>query len=132
VAGITPQEFVAKWSTVELTEKAGSQSHFIDLCRLLDQPSPTEADPTGDWYTFEKGATKDPGPTTGKRGWADVWKKSCFAWEYKGTHANLEKAYQQLQQYRESLASMRNCKTLELRFCGLVTEGSVRFDLIRG
>jgi type II restriction/modification system DNA methylase subunit YeeA len=103
VAGITPQEFIAKWTEVSLTEKAASQSHFIDLCRLLDQPSPIEADPTGDFYTFEKGATKAPGPTEGKRGWADVWKKGCFAWEYKGPHANLDKAYQQLQQYRESL-----------------------------
>jgi hypothetical protein len=32
----------------------------------------------------------------------------------------------------DRLASMRNCKTLEPSFCGLVTEGSVRFDLIRG
>jgi hypothetical protein len=32
-----------------------------------------------------------------------VWKKGHFAWEYKGPKANLEKAYQQLQQYRESL-----------------------------
>jgi type II restriction/modification system DNA methylase subunit YeeA len=103
VVGISPQEFVARWAEVTLTEKASSQSHFIDLCRLLDQPTPTEADPAGDFYTFEKGATKAPGPTTGKRGWADVWKKGRFAWEYKEPHANLEKAYQQLQQYRESL-----------------------------
>src|SRR5215203_5372081 len=84
VAGITPQEFVAKWAKVALTEKAASQSHFIDLCRLLDQPTPTEADPTGDFYAFEKGAEKSPGVTSGKRGWADVWKKGYFAWEYKG------------------------------------------------
>ena len=56
MAGVSPQEFVANWSGVELTEKAASQSHFIDVCRLLDQPTPTEADPTGDFYTFEKGA----------------------------------------------------------------------------
>ena len=105
MAGITPQEFVARWSNVELTERASSQSHFIDLCRLLDQPTPTEADPTGDSYTFERGAAKAAGPTKGKRGWADVWKKGHFAWEYKGPHANLDKAYQQLQQYRESLES---------------------------
>jgi type II restriction/modification system DNA methylase subunit YeeA len=103
MAGISPQKFIAKWSASELTERASSQSHFIDLCRLLDQPTPTEADPAGDWYTFEKGATKAPGPTEGKRGWADVWKKGCFAWEYKGPHANLDKAYQQLQQYQQSL-----------------------------
>ena len=103
MARLTPQGFVTKWSAVTLTEKAASQSRFIDLCRLLDQPTPTEADPTGDFYTFEKGATKAPGPTEGKRGWADVWKKGYFAWEYKGPHSNLDKAYQQLQQYRESL-----------------------------
>src|SRR5215204_5188050 len=103
VAGITPQEFVARWAEATLTEKASSQSHFIDLCHLLDQPTPAEVDPAGDFYTFEKGAEKAPGLTTGKRGWADVWKKGCFAWEYKGPHANLEKAFQQLQQYRESL-----------------------------
>jgi type II restriction/modification system DNA methylase subunit YeeA len=103
VAVISPQEFVSSWRDVELTERASSQPHFIDLCRLLGQPTPTEADPTGDFYTFERGATKTAGPTKGKRGWADVWKKGHFAWEYKGPHANLEKAYQQLQQYRESL-----------------------------
>jgi len=103
VAGVSPQEFVSSWGNVELTERASSQSHFIDLCRLLGHPTPTEADPTGDFYTFERGATKAAGPTKGKRGWADVWRKGHFAWEYKGPHANLEKAYQQLQQYRESL-----------------------------
>ncbi|MDP8900158.1 MAG: hypothetical protein M3N33_03225 [Actinomycetota bacterium] len=81
VVGITPQEFVAKWGASTLTEKAASQSHFEDLCRLLDQPTPTDADQTGDFYTFEKGATKAAGPTKGKRGWADVWKKGHFAWE---------------------------------------------------
>ena len=93
VGGINPQEFVAKWSASTLTEKAASQSHFEDLCRLLDQPTPTNADQAGVFYTFEKGATKTAGVTQGKRGWADVWKKGCFAWEYKGPHANLDKAY---------------------------------------
>ncbi len=32
-----------------------------------------------------------------------MWKKGCFAWEYKGQHANLDKAYDQLLQYREAL-----------------------------
>src|SRR5829696_4470308 len=105
VAGITPQEFVARWAEITLTEKASSQSHFIDLCHLLDQPTPAEVDPAGEFYTFEKGAEKAPGLTTGKRGWADVWKKGCFAWEYKGPHANLDKAYQQLLQYQGSLGT---------------------------
>lgn len=62
MTGITPQEFVARWAEVTLNEKQAAQPHFIDLCRLLDQPTPTEADPAGDFYTFEKGATKRPGP----------------------------------------------------------------------
>ena len=71
-------DFVAKWRHVELTERASAHSHFIDLCRLVDHPTPVEADPKGEWFTFERGLTK----RTGKRGWADVWKRGYFAFEY--------------------------------------------------
>src|SRR5215203_6530565 len=103
MAGLTPQEFVSRWRWVTLKERSASQSHFIDLCRLVDQPTPTEADPTGDFYTFECGAEKSAELTGEGHGCADVWKKGHFAWEYKGPRANLDKAYQQLQPYRESL-----------------------------
>ena len=96
---LSPQEFVAKWRHATLKERSASQSHFNDLCALLGQPTPTEADPTGRWYTFEAGA----GKTDGGQGWADVWKMGYFAWEYKGQHADLDRAYRQLLQYRESL-----------------------------
>ncbi len=96
---MTPQEFIAKWRRVELKERTASQSHFNDLCRLLDLPDPTTADPKGEWFTFEKGASK----TTGGEGWADVWRKDCFAWEYKGKHKNLDKAFAGLQQYAIAL-----------------------------
>ena len=98
-AALTPQTFVAKWRNVTLKERSASQSHFNDLCRLLGQQNPTEADPTGRWYTFEAGASK----SSGGEGWADVWKMGYFAWEYKGGHADLDRAYRQLLQYRESL-----------------------------
>ena len=55
---MTPQEFIAKWRAVELKERSASQSHFNDLCRLLGVDDPITADPKGDWFTFEKGATK--------------------------------------------------------------------------
>ncbi len=32
------------------------QEHFIDLCRLLGEPTSAEAYPTGDAYCFERGA----------------------------------------------------------------------------
>jgi len=47
-----PSEFIAKWKAVELKERSAAQSHFNDLCRMLDGPSPTDADPTGEWYCF--------------------------------------------------------------------------------
>ena len=75
VDAITPGAFIAKWRASELKESSASQEHFIDLCRLLGEPTPAEADPTGEWYCFERGARKD----TGGDGWADVWKRSCFA-----------------------------------------------------
>jgi len=96
---VTPQEFIRKWHASSLRERQGSQEHFIDLCRLLGQKTPAEADPDGSWYCFEKGATKYGGGD----GWADVWMKGHFAWEYKGKHKDLDAAYGQLLRYRESL-----------------------------
>ena len=96
---MTPGEFIAKWRDSELKERSGSQEHFIDLCRLLGEPTPAEADPTGDRYCFERGARKD----SGGDGWADVWKRHHFAWEYKGRRANLDAAFAQLRQYALAL-----------------------------
>ncbi len=96
---MTPADFIAKWRAAELKERSAAQEHFIDLCRLLGEPTPAEADPTGERYCFERGARKD----TGGDGWADVWKRGCFAWEYKGKHANLDAAFNQLRQYALAL-----------------------------
>ena len=96
---MTPVAFVAKWRVAELKERSAAHEHFIDLCRLLDEPTPAEADPAGDWYCFERGARKD----TGGDGWADVWKRHHFAWEYKGKHADLDAAFNQLRQYALAL-----------------------------
>jgi type II restriction/modification system DNA methylase subunit YeeA len=97
--GITIPEFVSRWQRATLTESAGSQSHFIDLCNALGQPTPAEVDQEGNTYTFEKGVRK----VAGGEGFADVWMKDFFAWEYKGKHKDLKAAYQQLLQYREDL-----------------------------
>lgn len=96
---MTPHEFLDKWRHVELKERSASQSHFNDLCALLGVIDPISADPKGEWFAFEKGATK----TSGGEGWADVWKRGHFAWEYKGKRKNLDAAYQQLLQYSVAL-----------------------------
>ncbi|MGL4237086.1 class I SAM-dependent DNA methyltransferase [Tabrizicola sp.] len=96
---MTPQDFIAKWRATELKERSASQSHFNDLCRLLGLDDPITADPKGAWFTFEKGASK----TSGGEGWADVWRKDCFAWEYTGKRKDLTAAFAQLQQYAIAL-----------------------------
>ena len=96
---MTPGEFISKWRASELKESSAAQEHFIDLCRLLGEQTPAEADSKGTHYCFERGARKD----TGGDGWADVWKRGCFAWEYKGQRANLDKAFDQLRQYALAL-----------------------------
>lgn len=96
---MTPAAFIAKWRNTELKERSASQEHFLDLCGLLDIETPATADPKGEWFTFEKGASK----TGGGEGWADVWRKHCFAWEYKGKKKDLGRAFAQLQQYAIAL-----------------------------
>ena len=96
---MTPYEFITKWHASELKERSAAQEHFIDLCRLLGEPTPAEADPTGEAYCFERGARKD----TGGDGWADVWKRHHFAWEYKGQRADLDAAFGQLRLYALAL-----------------------------
>lgn len=96
---MTPQDFIAKWRAAELKERSASQSHFNDLCALLGVVDPIAADPTGEWFAFEKGASK----TSGGEGWADVWRKGSFAWEYKGPRKDLDKAFSQLLQYSVAL-----------------------------
>ncbi len=98
---LTPAAFAAKWRGVMTTEKAASQEHFIDLCRMLGEPTPHEADPTGSQYAFEKRVVK----AGGGEGFADVWKRDFFAWEYKGHEKDLKAAYVQLLAYKDDLGN---------------------------
>ena len=97
---MTPADFIAKWTASTRNERAACQEHFIDLCHLLDEPTPG-TDPTGENYAFEKGATK----FTGEGGWADVWKRGCFAWEYKKKRGDLNAAHRQLLLYAGPLGN---------------------------
>jgi len=98
---LTVADFVQRWKINVQSERAGAQSHFLDLCDLLGEPHPAASDSTGERYAFEKYV----GKARGGKGFADVWLRDHFAWEYKGKHKNLEKAYQQLNDYREELGN---------------------------
>ena len=76
---MTPQTFIAKWGpggpAHQLNEEQGAQSHFLDLCELLNVPKPgSEAG-----YRFEEKSAVIGGRT----GYADVFKSGSFAWENK-------------------------------------------------
>ena len=96
---MTIAEFIAKWRKAELKERSAAQEHFLDLCHVFDHPTPAAADPTGETFCFEKGAAKHGGGD----GFADVWKRGFWGFEYKGRHKDLDAAYDQLLRYRNSL-----------------------------
>ena len=128
---MTPHEFITKWKRANLSERSACQQHFLDLCDVLGQPKPAAADPDGAFYTFERGVNK----TAGGKGWADVWLRGHFGWEYKGKHKNLDAAYQQLLLYREDLENPPLLVVCDLDRCQIHTTftGTVkkvhRFDL---
>jgi len=68
---------------------SAAQQHFLDLCELVGHPKPAALDQFGDTFTFERGAST----LGGGDGWADVWKKGFFGWEYKGRDKDLDAAY---------------------------------------
>jgi hypothetical protein len=39
---MTPSAFIKKWKASNLKERSAAHEHFIDLCRLLDEPTPAE------------------------------------------------------------------------------------------
>ncbi|HQY08950.1 MAG TPA: hypothetical protein PK797_09600 [Burkholderiaceae bacterium] len=96
---MTPTDFIRKWSpggtAHELNERAGAQPHFIDLCRLLGVPEP--ADP--ERYCFERGLVKTGSAAARSDGFADVWLRGHFAWEYKRPGRSLKEALKQLMLY---------------------------------
>ncbi|MDM8527704.1 hypothetical protein QUF58_05760 [Anaerolineales bacterium HSG24] len=98
---LTVKEFVAKWRQASLlyfTEIQSAQTHFNDICALVGHPDPVAF---GDKETFSfEAANIKP---NGRKGRADVFYRGRFIWEYKGAHDDLNKAYQQLLFYKDSL-----------------------------
>jgi hypothetical protein len=92
---MTPEQFIRTWKSNSLSERGGAQPHFEDLCRLLGVDPPRQEG----HYCYEQGIEK----LTGGRGYADVWKRGCFAWENKGPEKDLRPALMQLRNYASAL-----------------------------
>ena len=88
---MTPEAFISRWADNKLSERAGAQGHFDDLCDLLEVDKPRDPDN----YCFERGAKK----AGGGDGWADVWKRGHFGWENKKPGRDLNAALKQLTDY---------------------------------
>ncbi len=88
-----PEEFIAKWRNVRFGEKQASQEMFLDICALVDHPTPV-AFANSDAFTFEKWV---PG------GFADAYYEEHFGWEFKGRDADLDDGMNQLLRYQVHL-----------------------------
>jgi hypothetical protein len=98
-SGAAALDFVRRWSpggpAHALTERAGAQQFFVELCRVLEVPEP--GDPNS--YCFERGLMKTGGAAARIDGFADVWMRGHFAWEFKAPGKNLDGALRQLMMY---------------------------------
>ena len=56
---MTPQQFIAKWQRVNLSERSACQQHFLDLCELLDQPKPADGRPRRHVVHLREGRAED-------------------------------------------------------------------------
>jgi hypothetical protein len=128
---VTPDQFIAKWRDSTRTERSASQEHFLDLCELLELPKPGEVDRKGTAFTFEKSANR----LDRNKGSADVWKKDCFVWEYKGNRGSLKEAHAQAKMYASDLGNpplliVSDMKVIQVHtnFTGHVTE-TTHFEL---
>ena len=88
-----PDQFVAKWRQVNFGEKQASQEMFLDICALVDHPTPVSYG-YRDAFTFEKSV---PG------GSADAYLEGHFGWEFKSRDNQLEQAMNQLLRYQVHL-----------------------------
>ena len=95
---MTPHEFITKWRASELKERSASKntpSTFAGCSASRPRLRPTRP----------ARRTASSGAPEGHRGdgWADVWKRHHFAWEYKGRRADLDAAFGQHRQYALAL-----------------------------
>lgn len=98
---MTPEQFISTWKHSDLNEKQGAHIHFNGLCDLLGVQKPTGTSLMDHGYGFEINVDK----TGGGGGYADAWKRRCFAWEYKSPGKNLNEALKQLRLYASDLAN---------------------------
>ncbi len=120
---LDPGDFVQRWAGRPISERAGSQSHFNDLCDMLGVPKPTDNPETDTDYCFEAqtdisaagvystqivdGVPIYQVKASSGKGFADVWMQDHFCWEYKRLDKckTFEAALVQLKIYKDYLGN---------------------------
>lgn len=78
---MTPDDFITKWTGVPASELSTSQSFLLDLCHLLEVPTPH---PTPDQdYMFERPITFAHGDGSTSAGRIDLYRRNAFVLESK-------------------------------------------------
>ena len=113
-----PEEFVAKWRNINFGEKQASQEMFLDICALVEHPTPV-VHGDRDAFTLEKRVPN---------GAADAYLEGHFVWEFKGSDADLDAAMNQALRYQVYLGTpplliVSSFRTIRIRtnFPGMVT-----------
>ena len=113
-----PKAFVAKWRNVDFGEKQASQEMFLDICALVEHPTPV-AYGDRDAFTLEKRVPN---------GAADAYLEGHFVWEFKGSDADLDAAMNQALRYQVYLGTpplliVSSFRAIRIRtnFSGMVT-----------
>lgn len=88
---MTPAQFIARWQNNPLSERAGAQTHFDDLCDLLGVDKPRDLD----HYCFERGAGY-PDRIVAKPGHEAELKKRTLTNLYNARPAWLDNAHKTL------------------------------------
>jgi hypothetical protein len=95
--------FIKKWGldgkAHKLSERSGAQTHFLELCDLLGVEKPSDNPGDAESYCFERSMKG----VTGEVRYADVWKRGCFAWEYKRPAATPKEQLESLRGALEQL-----------------------------
>lgn len=77
------EDFIARWSSAPISERAQYQTFITQLCRLLDVPAPDD-ERIGDLdYAFERPVRFQHDDGTAHPGFIDCYRRDCFVLEAK-------------------------------------------------
>jgi hypothetical protein len=97
---MTPQQFISKWQRSHAYRAVGVPAALPGSVRAPRPAQARRCRPRRGLVHLRARRAED---RRRRWGWADVWMRGHFGWEYKGKKSDLAAAYKQLLLYREDL-----------------------------